>query len=221
MLRRAYNFIDRFDASVSEIIFAIPLVLLTVLIYRVIIRKRLKKILPGYKQALKSARLNEVVTTLFIAWAAGAAFLTVLPSGFCGNFWGVLIFQTFPPFELPHSLRWKFVPAVVSYAVEGVPIPAPELWHLVLNALLYVPFGLLFPFVWKKANFGRTMLFGFACTLVIETVQPFFRRDGDIDDVICNTLGVLIGYLFYLLIKKLFPRFIDKSKVTVKEFADS
>ena len=39
--------------------------------------------------------------------------------------------------------------------------------------------------------------------LVIELIQPFMGREFDIDDIILNFLGVIIGYLIYQLFKKI------------------
>jgi len=36
-------------------------------------------------------------------------------------------------------------------------------------------------------------------------------RDSTIDDVVCNTLGALLDYLLYLIIKKLFPKLAAKA----------
>lgn len=224
MFRKAFNLIDRTGSTVSEIIFAFPIIVSAVLIYWFVRRKNFKKRIPDYKQALKKARLNEIVRLLFVFWAAGVVSLTVFQSGFWGNFWYTFVFRTIPAPAPPNRLHWDLVPDFLNYALNGFKISADDLDYFITNTLLnialFVPLGLLLPFVWKKANPAKTVLVGFICTLVIEAVQPFARRNGDIDDVIFNTFGVLIGYLLYLLIKKLFPKFTANSKITVKEAAN-
>ena len=60
------------------------------------------------------------------------------------------------------------------------------------NVLLFIPFGLLFP----KNDYRVVLLSGFLMSICIETVQ-YFGCLGlcELDDVICNTLGSLSGFL--------------------------
>ena len=82
----------------------------------------------------------------------------------------------------------------------------------ILNVFMFVPLGFALPFIWNKANLWRVVLVGFLCSLFIEFAQGFMMRISTIDDVINNTLGALLGYLLYLLVNKLFPRFSSKIK---------
>jgi len=70
------------------------------------------------------------------------------------------------------------------------------------NALLFVPVGFLLPFLWKR--FGKwylTLLCGFMFSLSIEFAQLFNNRVTDVDDLLMNTLGTLIGFIVYVIIK--------------------
>ena len=50
---------------------------------------------------------------------------------------------------------------------------------------------------------GKVTLVGFLISLCVELIQlPFASRASDIDDVILNTLGVIIGYIIYRIIKQ-------------------
>ena len=61
-------------------------------------------------------------------------------------------------------------------------------------------------------NFGKTVLSGALLSVSIEFIQLFMPRFTDIDDVILNTLGTLIGALIYMAVNKLFPDFTQKFK---------
>lgn len=75
------------------------------------------------------------------------------------------------------------------------------------NILLFVPLGFLLPLLWEKyENFGLTLLCGVSFSLSVEISQIFTLRATDIDDLIMNTLGTVVGYLIFILIKKLFPK---------------
>lgn len=76
--------------------------------------------------------------------------------------------------------------------------------QLGLNILMFVPFGVLLPVVFPRLRrLWRTGLTGLALTLAIETTQYFTGRSADIDDVLANFTGALIGYAIYRLLDHL------------------
>ncbi len=76
----------------------------------------------------------------------------------------------------------------------------------ILNIILFLPFGFLVPMIWKKMRASyRTVIAGFSFSLLIELSQLLNNRRTDIDDLIMNTLGALIGFLIYKIFKKLIP----------------
>lgn len=77
------------------------------------------------------------------------------------------------------------------------------------NILLFIPLGFLAPIVWKKAKGLKSIIFlGLAVSITIELLQLLESFSGgwgrvtDIDDVICNVLGTVIGYYIYAFISK-------------------
>jgi glycopeptide antibiotics resistance protein len=67
-----------------------------------------------------------------------------------------------------------------------------------------VPLGFLLPLLWKRFEKMRlTLLFGFLLSLAIEIAQLLTHRATDIDDILMNTLGTIIGYYLYICIKKI------------------
>ena len=77
--------------------------------------------------------------------------------------------------------------------------------NLLGNAVLLLPLGLLLPFLSKRfKNFTNLVTLAFVASLSVEIVQ-FVLQIGmaDIDDVILNTFGAMIGYSIYLLIRRL------------------
>lgn len=76
-----------------------------------------------------------------------------------------------------------------------------------LNVLLFLPLGFLLPVLWKSfRSFLRTSLFGLLFSLAIELLQLFTRRATDINDLMTNTLGTILGWCVGRLVLKLFPR---------------
>ena len=65
----------------------------------------------------------------------------------------------------------------------------------ILNILLFVPLGMMLPILWSKFSTAKTtVLFGFGMSLVIELLQIMTYRATDINDLITNTLGTLLGF---------------------------
>jgi glycopeptide antibiotics resistance protein len=68
--------------------------------------------------------------------------------------------------------------------------------NTLLNIALFVPLGFLLPVLWKKfRKFSNTLSFCFGASLFIELAQIFTYRATDINDLIANTLGGVLGYL--------------------------
>ena len=70
------------------------------------------------------------------------------------------------------------------------------------NIGVFVPMGLLLPFILQKSLFLRILCFSFITSMFIEIMQ-YITSSGftDIDDVILNTIGSITGYGIYLIIK--------------------
>ena len=69
---------------------------------------------------------------------------------------------------------------------------------IVLNALLFIPFGYLAPLFYKKTQWWKIMILGMAASLIIEIIQLVTRLGyADVNDLINNTIGILIGFILY------------------------
>lgn len=90
----------------------------------------------------------------------------------------------------------------------------------VLNIVLFVPLGFLLPFLYKKyKHISSVALTGFLFSLSIEIVQMFGRGATDINDLITNTMGAILGYAFYRLLSKLTQEEVSK-KIQSNEIND-
>lgn len=75
-----------------------------------------------------------------------------------------------------------------------------------LNVLLFLPLGFFLPVLWehfKKLHW--TLLFGFCTSLLIEVLQIFTFRATDVNDLITNTFGTLVGWCLGRLVLRLVP----------------
>ena len=70
--------------------------------------------------------------------------------------------------------------------------------YVIENIIMFVPFGFFLPVVFKPVNFLISIFMGFFVSLSIETIQLFTRRGFfQVDDIVTNMLGTIIGYLIY------------------------
>ncbi len=88
----------------------------------------------------------------------------------------------------------------------------------VLNIILFIPLGFMLPLIWNKYRSAKTtLLFGLGVSALIEISQIFTLRATDVDDLITNTVGTLLGYLIARIINdrysnKLFIEDLAQSK---------
>ena len=72
-------------------------------------------------------------------------------------------------------------------------------YNILGNVVAFVPFGTILPVIWKKTRgFFRILFLTFGFSLTVETVQ-LISKVGifDVDDLLLNTLGGIIGYIVF------------------------
>ena len=122
---------------------------------------------------------------------------------------------TFFPFE---TVDGKLQPLVfdaavaLSFRINLIPflnlLDYPELRPVLLNVIgntaMFLPIGIIFPAVFRELNtHGKAIAAGMGLSFTIEILQlPFYDRVTDIDDLILNSLGYLLGYGIFLLLRK-------------------
>ncbi len=146
-----------------------------------------------------------LVTVLFACYMAGLLALTAVPNHLWSHIWYVLRHHqssgiTFHLFTFEHNL-------------------VPDFWknfgpEKLANLVLYIPFGLCAPLLWKKVNGWKVLALGFALSLCIETIQLFVGRSLDANDLILNTVGAVTGYGLFILLRTALPRFTEKCQDT-------
>lgn len=65
----------------------------------------------------------------------------------------------------------------------------------IMNVVVFVPVGLLFGIAFKQMTWWKALLIGCSISITIEALQFWFMRGfSEVDDVMHNTVGCLIGW---------------------------
>ena len=99
----------------------------------------------------------------------------------------------------------RMMPLFYSYREAWYSFSGAEWRNIVLNILLFVPFGFLLPLgIRFFRRFWVTYLTGLAVTVLIESTQLILARGvAEADDILNNFLGTMIGYGIYVLFREI------------------
>ncbi|WP_035696793.1 VanZ family protein [Glycomyces tenuis] len=149
---------------------------------------------------------------------------TLLWSGFllyCLALWTYTLLPLPSPDEIvcaPAQLRpFQFVHDIFDYPAgsAGELARNPAIMQVALNVMLFVPLGFFVRLIWRR-GFAVATAAGFATSLAIETTQltgvwglyPCSYRLFDVDDLMANTAGALLGGLLSVALR---PWLSDRS----------
>lgn len=84
-----------------------------------------------------------------------------------------------------------------------------DLVLIALNILLFIPFGFALSVLFERLKKSSVVLLGFITSLIIESLQFTYSqylgynyRSFDVNDLIMNTLGTIIGVLIFSLLRR-------------------
>jgi glycopeptide antibiotics resistance protein len=92
-----------------------------------------------------------------------------------------------PPNFVPFKTIWSYLNGHNGLMIAGV--------NLVGNVAPLVPMGFLLPFVYRHMTWKESLVLALAVGVAIEVTQALLSVGiFDVDDVMLNALGVMIGY---------------------------
>ena len=82
------------------------------------------------------------------------------------------------------------------------------------NVLAFMPFGFFLPMIWKRTDrLFLTAVSSFLMSLCVETVQLVSRVGSfDVDDLLLNTIGRVLGFLAYRLLRGAWIRYYGTNR---------
>lgn len=145
----------------------------------------------------------EMVRTLFVCYLTGLINLVLVPRNFWSGIWAN-IFIGYSGSEIGlFDGSFNFTPIIFKIISREVTLGSWVKTMLVGNLLMFIPMGFFIPLVTSKVDFKRMLKIAVVVPIIIEVIQPIVGRSFDIDDIILNFAGIMMGYLFVFCIKVL------------------
>ena len=166
----------------------IPITLLVGVIYAVYRCIRIKK------HGNTVSWSTEIMRWLFVCYLTGLINLILVPANLWMCIWAN-VFVGYSHSEIVFfSGDFNLVPTVIKLITGELTIGRWVLKMLVYNFLMFVPFGFFLPFVSEKNNNRSIWKVAVIVPIIVEVIQPVVGRSFDVDDLILNFAGIIVGY---------------------------
>lgn len=186
------------NAISNYIINMIPYMIIAVPIYLII------RFLMLRKSSRKFNLYHEIALLIFVIFIVGLASQTVIPKielGINGNINilknGKHGINLLPLKVLFETYREVFINLNINYFII----------NFLGNIIMFMSIGFFIPLLWEIPD-KKIIIVGFLFSLFIEVCQLFLNRGTDVDDLILNTLGTILGLLVYKFLYKKFKNLI-------------
>ncbi len=120
--------------------------------------------------------------------------ISMLPAAVCAGYFGILLVITFFSREVGSSAGTADLELFSTWGIN-----TRNNAYVVENVLLFVPYGFLLSWVFEWARgFWKCMWSGAVTSVAVECLQLVTGRGFfQIDDILTNILGTVIGYLIF------------------------
>ncbi len=170
-----------FDTYMGYFIQALPISLFVGIIYWFI----------RFKNDKTTNVSQKIFSCIFVCYVTGLICLTI-GLGLMNSFWYRSIYHM----NSGNSINW--FKGNFNFTLDFINRINGE---AIGNILMFLPFGILYPLSQKNSKWKDTILKGILLVLIIEILQPIFGRAFDINDIILNSLGILLSTTIFMVIK--------------------
>ena len=149
------------------------------------------------------AWVSEIMRLLFVCYLTGLCSLVILPANFWLSFFDAIFFGWWEDMGSFFNFgEINLIPTIVKCLSGDYSLGSWVKEMLVGNIIMFMPFGFFLPFVVENLNRRNAFMIFLVVPFVVESLQLFVGRSFDIDDLICNFLGIIIGFIIAGMIKK-------------------
>lgn len=154
------------------------------------------------RNKLKIEWLKEIMKLLFTCYLTGLISLVILPANFWLDFFdGVFLGwwdEMLPIFSFG---GFNLVPSLIKALSGELTIGSWVKTMLIGNIAMFLPLGFFLPFVTERVNRKNIFVVSIAVPFIVELLQMIFGRSFDVDDLICNFIGIVAGFFIGFAIK--------------------
>ena len=156
------------------------------------------------KSGTETTDTHEIVSILFIMFMAALISQTVIPKIEITDA-GIRFFQT--GYNKYNLIPFKEIKLAINQGGTFFIV------NFIGNQLVFAPIAFFTALLYNKPRIYKSVAITTVVSVFVEVCQIPQNRGSDIDDVILNTLGGIIGYILYMIFSKLFPKFSADCKV--------
>lgn len=110
-------------------------------------------------------------------------------------------------FRIAHNSNFIPMKTIFYYLFESDNIII-SIKNILGNIIVFMPFGFLLPIATDKINKLKSIVISsLLLSLIFETIQLLTGLgEFDVDDILLNILGAVIGYMFYHIVVRFFEK---------------
>lgn len=147
---------------------------------------------------------SEAMRLLFVCYLTGLCSLVILPANFWLNVYDGIFFGWWEYMgTFFHFGEVNLIPTIVKCLSGEFTLGSWVKEMLLGNVVMFMPLGFFLPFVTEKLNKKRALTIAVIVPVVVEFVQLIVGRSFDIDDLICNFIGIVLGLFLAWGVKQL------------------
>lgn len=189
------------DSFVGMFAQVVPVTLLAGLVYVIVRYIQVKR------QGTHLSKQTEIFRALFVCYLTGLINLILVPP----NLWLMIWYYLFNGFSGGgigplFTFNFNLVPTLLKWVMGELTIGSWVFKMLIGNFLMFVPMGFLLPFISEKLNRRNVLKLSVVIPVIVELVQPIVGRSFDVDDLILNSSGIIVGYFIAAYIRAVVSR---------------
>ena len=155
------------------------------------------------KKKISVGKGREIMRLLFVCYLTGLINLTLTPRNLWLNIWAFICTGHGGSRIELFGGSFNLIPVIFKIISGELTFGSWVKTMLVGNFLMFVPMGLFLPFVSTKINGKSILKIAVIIPVAVEIIQPIVGRSFDVDDLILNFIGIVVGYFIAVGIKSL------------------
>lgn len=194
------------STSVNYIVQVFPLALTVVIVYMLSWYSKAR----NNKVELENIYV-ESAKLIFVFYFAGLIGLKMTTPNFWSHFWALVFHGRFDlSFQDFFSGAFSFKPTIAFLLTGEMTSGVWVKTLLIGNVIMFIPFGLLLPLIREQKTFRYVIKCCFFVSLIMEILQPILGRSFDVDDILCNVVGSIIGFCIFTVARSVSFAFSTK-----------